>query len=294
MLGLSSALKRTVPETLLFPRKILLASLLTRKMASLSSAVSSTTSATIASCPASSTVSTSQFDVLLFDLDGCLYDADCGYVQHQRRQLFELIYLKGWVSRDESAEDYWRPLFKKYNQTLRGLKAAGHDIDDAEYWDHCRAGEENFLKEDLPLRSFLESLPKTQKKYIFTNAGEKSAKKCLELMGIGDQFDHVYGSDFMKDVCKPETEAFHRVLHDIDPTGTLIADPTRVCMFEDSYKNLVTADALGMGTVFVESEIHVAEEGVTAEQKAILSCTVNTLSDENGATIKERFPRLFL
>ena len=28
------------------------------------------------------------FDVLLFDLDGCLYDADCGYVQHQRKNLF--------------------------------------------------------------------------------------------------------------------------------------------------------------------------------------------------------------
>jgi hypothetical protein len=37
------------------------------------------------------------------------------------------------VSREESAEEYWRPLFTKYNQTLRGLKAAGHEVDDEEY-----------------------------------------------------------------------------------------------------------------------------------------------------------------
>jgi hypothetical protein len=215
---------------------------------------------------------------------------------------------------------------------------------------------ENFLSEDLPLRSFLESLPKTQKKYILTNAGEKPAKHCLELMGIADQFEYVmrirglilyvedyysvlllpysissgaigsydlllsysmiavalhiniiltmachsvflhlqfryvYGSDFMGTVCKPEKEAFQKVLDHINPGQ----DPCRVVMFEDSYKNLVTANSMGMSTVFVESEIHVKEEGVTLEQKAMLSCTVNTLSDEGGAAISEKFPRLFL
>ena len=69
---------------------------------------------------------TRQFDVLLFDLDGTLYSADCGYVAHQRNNMFTYIQEKGWVPQGQTPEEYWRPLFQKYNQSLRGWKAMGH------------------------------------------------------------------------------------------------------------------------------------------------------------------------
>lgn len=55
-------------------------------------------------------------------------------------------------------------------------------------------------------------------------------------------------------MCKPEAEAFARV---IEHTG---CDPARTVMFEDSFKNLVTAKALGMRTVLVGGAT-LAEEG---------------------------------
>lgn len=250
-----------------------------------------------------STSSTSQaFSVLLFDLDGTLYDADCGYVAHQRRNLFEYIYKTGMVDRPadgntDAAESYWRPLFKQYNQSLRGLRSAGNEIDSEEYWAYCRNGTQDFFSADLPLQSFLASLPSTQKKYIFTNCNEKQALECMDCLGITQYFEPtIYGAKFMANVCKPEKAAFEMVLQDIGIDASSKEECNKVCFFEDSFKNLVTAHEMGISTVFVQSEIHMREEGVSlsAEQKEYLSCIVNTLSDENGDQIKNKFPQLYM
>ena len=224
--------------------------------------------------------------VLLFDLDGCLYDADGGYVTHTRQQLFKYIHNQGWVENLEEAEAFWRPKFQQYNQTYRGLKAAGLEIDYDDYWATCRAGVDLFLSEDKALKSFLESLP--QKKYVVSNCNETQVHEALSVMGIGGCFSGVYGAKFMLPHCKPEPQAFQKVLDDLQ------ADPTECAMFEDSYKNLVTCNEMGMATIFVESEIHVREEGVNASHHAMLDAIVSTLSDEDGAIMREKYPRLYL
>lgn len=66
----------------------------------------------------------------------------------------------------------------------------------------------------------------------------------------------------MGDVCKPEKAAFQRAF---EISG---ADPSTSAMFEDSFKNLRTAKALGMTTILVAGET-AAEENVT---KCALSC----------------------
>lgn len=224
--------------------------------------------------------------VLLFDLDGCLYSADGGYVTHTRGQLFEYIHAQGWVEHLEDAEAFWRPHFKKYNQTYRGLKEAGLTINYDEYWESCRAGTRDFLHEDKPLRDFLESLP--QEKYIVSNCNEKEVIEALDALGIRDIFAGIYGAKFMLPYCKPEKEAFQKVLDDLR-----ITNPSQCVMFEDSYKNLVTCKQMGMATVFVESEIHVKEEGVTLSDRAILDAVVPTLSID-PEIMKEKYPRLYL
>ena len=88
---------------------------------------------------------------------------------------------KGWVSSRESAEEVWRPLFRKYNQSRRGLKSAGYEFDDSEYWSYHRSGVEHFMSVDIELRALLQSLP--QKKYIFTNCDEQEAVKALTALG---------------------------------------------------------------------------------------------------------------
>lgn len=48
-------------------------------------------------------------------------------------------------------------------------------------------------------------------------------------------------------------------------------------MFEDSFKNLVTAKALGMSTVFIQSDT-AREEGVSAEQLETVDAVVRDVS----------------
>ena len=185
----------------------------------------------------------------------------------------------------EDAEPFWRPHFQKYNQTYRGLKAAGLEIDYDDYWATCRAGVDQFLGEDKALKSFLESLP--QKKYVVSNCNETQVHEALDVLGISKCFSGVYGAKFMLPHCKPEPQAFQKVLDDLQ------VDPTECAMFEDSYKNLVTCNNMGMATVFVESEIHVREEGVQEFHHSILDAVVPTLSDENGTIMREKCPRLY-
>lgn len=116
-------------------------------------------------------------------------------------------------------EKIWRPLFQKYNQSLRALRAGGFEFKEEEYWDCLRAGAEDYLEPapqvlsesppytgmitkcspvmrrtqavlsmcssaqaSLQVRALLESLP--QEKWVFTNCNEKHATHALRLLGI--------------------------------------------------------------------------------------------------------------
>ena len=210
-------------------------------------------------------------EILLFDLDGTLYDAGNGYIEHIRKNIFEFIYIQGFVPRTESAEEFWKIIFKKYNQTFRALKASGYEFDGDEYWRYHRSGMDKFFSSDAILREVLQSFP--QKKYIFTNCNEQQAIEALKLLGIDDCFDDIYGSSFMGDNCKPEEVVFTKIFEHLE-----ITDPSKVCLFEDSFKNLVTANKLGMSTVLVES-MTAEEEGVTDDDRQILTASIRTLSD---------------
>ncbi len=98
--------------------------------------------------------------------------------------------------------------------------------------------------------------------WVLTNCRELEALETLQQLQISaDMFNGVLGADFMGDVCKPEREAFAKV---IAHTGL---DPARTCMFEDSFRNLVTAKALGMRCVLVGATT-LLEEGPAQEALA--------------------------
>ncbi len=46
---------------------------------------------------------------------------------------------------------------------------------------------EELLRRDEPMRSLLQSIPLP--KYVFTNADQAHADRCLRLMGIADLFE---------------------------------------------------------------------------------------------------------
>ena len=193
------------------------------------------------------------FDLLLFDLDGTLYDQSCGYEHHIHNNIFRYMVEKTGSKFDsittiEEAKTAWQPIFDKYNLTKRGLLGEGYEFDGAAYDRYIRRGAENFIRKDPELREFLEALPQ-QRKVIFTNAPETSAHEILSLLGVEDMFEAVLGTDFLESkICKPERAAFEKVLKFC---GNV--DPSRVCFFEDSFKNLRAGKDVGFATVFVQS-----------------------------------------
>ena len=189
----------------------------------------------------------------------------------------------GSIKTLDQAKFIWRPIFDKYNLTKRGLRAEGYEIREKEYDDYIRQGEELYITRDDNLVSLLSSLP-LHRKYVFSNGPETSIAKCLDLLGIAELIDGVYGTDFHDSVCKPEVECFVKVLEDIGMRG----DEGRILYFEDSYKNLIAGKDMGMNTCFVRSKT-LEMEGRGEEECAIFDVVVEDI----GRELKGKVPELW-
>lgn len=201
-------------------------------------------------------------DTLLFDLDGTLYSGDNGTKGYMQARIFQYMVERtaadsfgdakfDAITTIEEARAVWEPQFKKYNQSLRGLVAAGYKIDQERWNAFFREGMEDLLEEDPALRAVLASLP--QRKVIFTNAPEASARRCLEALGVSDLFPEVYGAETMgPSLCKPERAAFDAVLARMGVAPDDAPARARIAFVEDSVANLRAGAALGLRTVLVE------------------------------------------
>lgn len=112
-------------------------------------------------------------ELLLFDLDGTLYDQACGYEEEIHNNIFRYM-AQTFDSIDsvKHAKKVWQPIFDKYNLTKRGLIGEGYVFDGDDYDRFIRKGADKFIKPDPELRTFLQSFPKSLRKVIFTNAPE--------------------------------------------------------------------------------------------------------------------------
>ncbi|KAG7353365.1 HAD-superfamily hydrolase [Nitzschia inconspicua] len=235
-----------------------------------------------------------RIDVLLFDLDGTLYDNACGYEDEIHSNIFKfMVESKGGkfdaITTLQEAQTTWQPIFEKYNLTKRGLIGEGYFFDSKYYDTFIRKGASKYISADADLRSFLQSIPSRMKKVVFTNAPESSANEILELLGVRDLFDDVLGTDFMgSKYCKPEKEAFYKVLQHLKVTP---AEYHRVCYFEDSFKNLKAGKMLGFRTVFVMSNTLVNEGSSTQELEAEQFDAI--IHGKVGITLKEIMPELW-
>lgn len=210
-------------------------------------------------------------DTALFDLDGCLYDMANGLEELVRCRIWEFMVARLGVADLGLAQQLWTVAFRRYNQSLRGLRAAGYTFDTDEYWRFIRGDTARLLTPRPETTALVAALSAAGVRcWVYTNCREREAVEALQALGIPlELFAGVLGADFQGKHCKPELEAFQAVLAH---TGL---DPRRCVMFEDSPKNLVTAKALGMRTVLVGSAT-LAEERSTASSfdAHVASCTL--------------------
>lgn len=235
---------------------------------------------------------------LVFDLDGVLYPASNGYLENVRGNQRKFLTEKFSLSL-EDARRVRKEAFEKHNQTLKGLRSLGFAVEHDEFTEYVRKGYDEYLSCDLRVNKTLERLKmacskRKGKMVLMTNTAEKQARKCLGALNIDEKLfeDGIYGSSFMGDNAKPMPEAFEMVCEDIG------VSPKECVMFEDSFKNLKTCVALGMGGVFVSGEtlemelVGGGEKNEDKSDKGELNAVANVVVESIG-DLFEVCPELF-
>src|SRR3546814_2995180 len=95
------------------------------------------------------------------------------------------------------------------------------------------------------LRAGLERLP--GRKLVFNNADADYAARVLEARGIADLFDGICDIRITAYTLKPEAAAYDSMV------GHLGMEPERSLFVEDMARNLTSAKALGMTTVWQDN-----------------------------------------
>lgn len=231
----------------------------------------------------------STITTLIFDVDDTLYDVTTGFTQHRNGdavQTFMVDHLK--FPSKAVAKDLRDSYFRKYHATAKALKVADEEgkfpdgappfktQDLAAYW----AQNLNYDMLGSPkhqLRKKLEACPCTL--VAFSNGPRKYVKRVLEELELFDLFgeERLYAVDDVLPHCKPEQEAFEKILQNIGNPS-----PESCVMVEDSMKNIRKAKELGMKTVLItgkaESDRNLPEDKPEAFDPAV-DCSIQTIEE---------------
>lgn len=183
------------------------------------------------------------FSTVFFDLDGTIYPESCGLWEAIRDRMNLYMVEKLNLPKDEVPE-MRRTYFETYGTTLRGLQIH-YGIDPNEYLAYVHdLPLADYLKPDPYLRQMVMELP--LKKWIFTNADDAHARRVLNILGLPDCFDGIIDIRAVDFVCKPDMEAFQRLMRLVGEreAGTCV-------YLDDSARNLDTAREMGFYTILV-------------------------------------------
>jgi putative hydrolase of the HAD superfamily len=188
----------------------------------------------------------------IFDLDNTLYPASANLFDEIDRRMCGFIadYLK-----IDHAEAYkvQKSYFRAHGTTLKGLMDR-HGMEPGAYLDYVHDVDMSKLMRDSRLDRALTRLP--GRKFIFTNATVSYALKVLDRLGVGRHFEAIYDIECARYIPKPEPAIY------ADMVARHGVVPAQSVMVEDVARNLVPAKALGMTTVWVETDRPWATAGV--------------------------------
>jgi len=183
------------------------------------------------------------FTTIFFDLDDTLYPSTTGVWQAIRERMVLYMERKMGLPPDEVAE-LRRRYYEIYGTTLRGLQLH-HQIDTDEFLAFVH---------DLPIKQMVQPDPDLREmllalrvpKFIFTNADTDHAGRILDALGVADCFDGINDLRARNFYCKPDLEAYRRVMAQSGETA-----PQNCLYLDDATRNLIPARQLGMYAVLV-------------------------------------------
>ena len=202
----------------------------------------------------------------IFDLDNCLYPADC--------RLFELIdeRMTAYVGRlldvdPVEARRVQKMHFHGSGTTLAGLMKH-HKVDPHDFMGDVLDVPLDRVARDDRLIAALTRLP--GRKFVHTNGNADYAWKVLDRLGVAAEIDHLHDI-FAADLTpKSELHGYRKLLDQFE------IDPTRAVMVEDMVRNLTPAKQLGMTTVWVDNG---SERGSHGFEEAIVDVRVTDVGE---------------
>ena len=190
-------------------------------------------------------------EVWIFDLDNTLYPAASKLFDqvdwNMTRFVGELLNLE-----QIEARKLQKQYFREYGTTMRGLMTC-HDVDPKEFMDYVHDIDLAPISANPILTEALAKLP--GRKVIYTNGTTTHAQNITQHLQIDHHFEGCFDIIDAKYVPKPATGPYETfcVRFDIDPKTAI--------MVEDMARNLLPAAALGMTTVWLDTDVDWARYG---------------------------------
>jgi len=211
---------------------------------------------------------TSEITTIIFDVDDTLYDIGTGFTAHRNGDaicsfMVERLNFPDAASAKVVRDEY----FHRFHSTAKALamaeedgrlpppqrdngssekKGKSFDTQDMALW---WAEKLNFSLLGGPYEDLAQTLSSCQLNLIaFSNGPRKYVLRVLKELGLDDVFPchKVFAVEDVLPACKPEKEAFEKVLDSIGAKN-----PSECIMVEDSMKNIRAAKELGMRTVLI-------------------------------------------
>jgi putative hydrolase of the HAD superfamily len=202
---------------------------------------------------------------LIFDVDDTLYDVGTGFTAHRngsgaQQFMVDKLHFPDLATAKAVRDQY----FERYHATAKALMVADQEgafpplppgvtaksprfdpQDLSDYWAtkldfSLLGGKRTQLLQDL------KECPLTL--IAFSNGPRRYVKVVLQHLGLWELFgeDRLFAVDDVLPHCKPEKEAFEKVLAAVGVTS-----PAECIMVEDSMKNIRQSRKLGMKTILV-------------------------------------------
>jgi putative hydrolase of the HAD superfamily len=187
----------------------------------------------------------------IFDLDNTLYCASNGIFAQIESRMTNYVMAFLQLPR-EAAYARQKDLYRQYGTTLNGLMLE-HGASPDDYLHYVHDIDLSGLSPDAALAAEIQKLP--GQRFVFTNGCRDHAARILERVGMTHLFDAVWDIRTIAFKPKPQMEAYQSIVAAAD------LNCSQSAMFDDIARNLVPARAMGMTTVWLQSDAPWAKQG---------------------------------
>lgn len=206
-----------------------------------------------------------QVNCWIFDLDNTLYPVTKDLLSEIDAQMSSFV--SNFLNIDLlESRKVQKKYFREYGLTLRGLMIH-HKLDPDVFFREMAPKNLEKIQPNPALGDIINSLP--GRKLIYTNSAREHAELVLERLGIRSVFEGVFDIKAANYVPKPAEEPYQKMCEQffIEPHTTLMVD--------DIARNLRPASALGMTTVWMQTNAEWAE---TSDVEDFIDITINDIS----------------